>query len=961
MSIWYTNADSILNKIDELKNRISLSSQPPDIIAVTEIKPKNSRYPLSEAEIQLNGYVTHHRNTSNKEGRGICVYVKDNIQITEVNLTNPFDEYIVLSIKLRDSDKLIFGTIYRSPNSEPDNNSKLLDLLEEIDALRASHILIVGDFNYPSINWRTGNATGPDGHPAQQLHDKVQDCFWVQKVEQPTRKRGQDRPSLLDLIITNDSNLIEDINYESPIGNSDHCLLSFEYKCYIDRPKIKVKKYFHNKTDFNNIRNLLNLDWDNILLPNGPQTDIDEIWSIFEKVINSAQDKSIPNKLVNAERKKRSVPLDNITVASIRKKHRLWTRYIETNSGEKLQEYKRARNKLRNTTRRARRQTELSIAKCIKDQPKKFWNYVNSKSKVHSIIPDLEEKHASGVKTATNDKDKAEMLSEFFSRVLIAEEDSNYPSLPNKPVPTTLETITIDEDKIKKKLKALKTDKSPGPDNIFPNILKAATNELAHPLSIIFKYSLKTKTVPKAWKIGHIKAIHKKGPKKICENYRPISLTSIVCKIMESIVRDAIMDYMTSHHYLSKQQFGFMPKRSTVLQLLKIIDEWTEALDNGKYIEAIYMDIQKAFDTVPHRRLMYKLQMYGISGDTFKWLENFLTDRLQYVEVNREKSSYKRVTSGVPQGSVLGPLLFIIYINDLPDKLLSTTYLFADDTKIYQIYDNDSNNNNHNTIQQDLDTLQQWSDNWLLKLHPQKCKRLIVKKPSQTIDLPPRHLYTIDNNTRLTAELTTVQQEKDVGVIFDNHLSFKHHINEIIKKASQMMGLIRRSFSELTPEVFRPIYVSLVRSRLEYAQAVWSPHLKTELLRLERVQRNATKQVNGFKALSYPERLQKLRLPTLAFRRKRGDMVELYKLTHGLYDEEVKLNLPINSNITRGHQYKLFKQRTHNIDTRKYCFTNRVVDAWNSLPEDVVNSDTLNTFKNRLDKHWREDMYKLED
>lgn len=530
----------------------------------------------------------------------------------------------------------------------------------------------------------------------------------------------------------------------------------------------------------------------------------------------------------------------------------------------------------------------------------------------------------------------------------------------DRPVPTILDNIEIKESDIVKKLKSLKTEKSPGPDNIFPKVLKEAANELAIALNIIFSTSLQTKTVPKAWKIGHIRAIHKKGSKKCCGNYRPISLTSIVCKVMEGIIRDAIMDYMKKHSYFSKKQFGFLPSRSTVLQLLKLIDEWTEALDNGKNIESIYMDIQKAFDTVPHKRLIHKLTMYGLKGNLLKWIEDFLENRYQFVGINGETSSLKPVTSGVPQGSVLGPLLFILYMNDLPDNLQSGVYMFADDTKIYHIHSNHSGSVS-NVIQNDLDALQQWSENWLLKFHPEKCKQLHVKKPSVTTSLPTRHLYSYVDNTRCDVNLPSVQQEKDVGVIFDSHLNFKHHINEITKKASQMMGIIRRSFIELSPQIFRPLYISLVRSRLEYAQSVWSPHLKSEINRLERVQRNATKQVNGFKNLSYTERLQKLKLPTLAHRRKRGDMIEVYKLTHDLYDEEVKLDLPLAQDARRGHCYKLYKKRTLSLDLRKYSFTNRIVDTWNSLPSEVVEAKTLNSFKNRIDRFWHEEMYKFEE
>ena len=200
----------------ELKYRLGLSSKSPDIIAITETKPKNSRHPITEPEIHIAGFETYHSNLSNVKGRGICVYVRSGLQATELATDNRFDEHTTLMIRLKGGDNLLLSVIYRSPNSNSENNNHLLDHFDHINSLNATHILIMGDFNYPNINWTTGDVTGPEGNPAQHLLDKIQECFWSQKVDQPTRKRGQDLPSLLDLVITNNEDHIEEIIYESP-------------------------------------------------------------------------------------------------------------------------------------------------------------------------------------------------------------------------------------------------------------------------------------------------------------------------------------------------------------------------------------------------------------------------------------------------------------------------------------------------------------------------------------------------------------------------------------------------------------------------------------------------------------------------------------------------------------------------------------------------------------------------
>ena len=195
--------------------------------------------------------------------------------------------------------------------------------------------------------------------------------------------------------------------------------------------------------------------------------------------------------------------------------------------------------------------------------------------------------------------------------------------------------------------------------------------------------------------------------------------------------------------------------------------------------------------------------------------------------------------------------------------------------------------------------------------------------------------------------------EKDLGVYFDSHLDFKTHINEIIVKATKIMGLIRRSFTNLTPEIFKPLYIALVRSKLEYGQSVWSPRSIADINNIEKVQRRATKCINGFKNFSYPERLKKLQLPTLVFRRKRGDMIEVYKILNKLQDQDTSVHLPRAIDNRRDNQYKLTKRRA-NRDIRKFSFSMRIVDTWNSLPDDVVCSKSTNQFKNKLDKHWKD-------
>ncbi|KAK3089769.1 hypothetical protein FSP39_006368 [Pinctada imbricata] len=302
------------------------------------------------------------------------------------------------------------------------------------------------------------------------------------------------------------------------------------------------------------------------------------------------------------------------------------------------------------------------------------------------------------------------------------------------------------------------------------------------------------------------------------------------------------------------------------------------------------------------------------------------------------------VTSGIPQGSVLGPILFVLYINDLPDEVNSEVYLFADDTKIFKVIGNDTDSE---TLRRDLDTLAQWSNTWLLKFHPSKCKHLHVSRKGESTETR----YCLLGN-----QLDLCDHEKDIGVTIDKEINFDTHICQKVNKANSMFAVIRRSFHNLDAKTFIPLYKSLVRTHLDYASSVYSPYKMKHIDQLESVQRRATRQLPNMKNLSYPERLRALKLPTLSYRRIRGDMIELYKITSGIYDKAaVDFIKPwretTSRTSSRTHDMKIFPQRAH-TKVRKNAFSVRSANIWNSLPAHVVTSKTVNTFKNRLDKFW---------
>ena len=351
--------------------------------------------------------------------------------------------------------------------------------------------------------------------------------------------------------------------------------------------------------------------------------------------------------------------------------------------------------------------------------------------------------------------------------------------------------------------------------------------------------------------------------------------------------------------------------------------------------------MEKAFDKVPHKQLLRKIKSYNINEQIFGWIESFLSTRRQRVHVLDSFSNWALVLSGLPQGSILGPLLFLIYINDLVDCCSSESEvaLYADDTKLYKYIRCEDDFIN---LQTDLNNILDWIKKWSLSLNVDKCKVVSFGKKIQV-----NSQYIIGDTL-----LEKVEEIKDLGVVFDSKLKFNIHINDKINKAFSVLGVIKRNFKYMDSNTFIMLYKSMVRPHLEYANLVWYPYKKEDIKNIERVQRRATKLIVSLKNLTYQERLKKLKLPTLKYRRLRGDMIEVYKIVSGKFGDDNFVNLEtINENNTRGNGYKLFKRHSR-YDIRKYFFTNRVVSVWNSLPDNVVMVKNTNIFKTSLDNFW---------
>ena len=947
MKCIYSNVDSIVNKLTEIE--IFLKANDIDVAAFTEIIPKNTSldYDPNGKNFVIEGYTSIEDITD----RGVCIFVKDHYEIQRFpDLENLFRPSLFCKISSSKDDFITLGLIYRSPNSsveECEQINKQIELASNKFKNNEDKFIIVGDFNFPDINWLDETCNHKSDNIQTKFLNCIQSNFLKQWIQEPTHYRVLQKPTLIDLVITKDPDLITEIIEHPPFGKSHHKTILFKVEHEHMKKGPTIPKLQLEKGKYNEMRLFIqNINWEQILLAND---SVDDWWGIISNKINEAIEKYVPkrNYKFTNNKPKRSFFAPTSLHDKFKCKRQAFKHYKKYPTQENYNRYAKFRNQVKWEVRKNKIEKEKSIAKKVKLNPKAFYQYIASKTKPKDSIPNIKKDNG---ELTDNDKDKCEALNAFFQSVFTKEDNNetiNSNNNSNLNIKYPLYEATAFEEDMIFHLKNLNTSKSPGPDEIHPRVLKELSEQLAHPLCLLFDKSMDAGKLPTAWKTAEIRPIHKKGSKSIASNYRPISLTSIVCKIFEHFVKKALHGHLVLNKILSPHQYGFCSGRSCTTQLLTTIHSWMEWLDQNIPVDAIYLDFQKAFDTVPHSRLLMKLEKYGVKNNILNWIGDFLSDRQQYVSINGARSSTLPVTSGVPQGSVLGPTLFIYYINDLPEVTTTLSKLFADDTKAYSKMKDTTDRDN---LQSGISSMDKWTIEWLLKFNEEKIHALHLGKNNPNYDY-----YIGENNTLIN----TSTLEKDLGVFIDPELNFEDHIINVTKKARKISSLIIRTITHKSPDIMVPLFKSLVRPILEYGNAVWAPYKVKDKNQIESVQRHFTKVIIGMKDLDYSQRLEQLNLPSLEFRRLRGDMIEVYKILHEKYDPETTstlLTLTSSNSSTRSNDFKLVKIRP-NTDRFKYFFTNRVVNPWNNLPKEIVNASNVNTFKNHIDLHFSEILY----
>ncbi|KAI8486093.1 hypothetical protein Bbelb_361930 [Branchiostoma belcheri] len=811
------NFQSIRNKVPEL--HAFCEAVQPDIVVGTETWLDPS---VNSSEVFPDNYNVFRRDRAGRGG-GVLVAVRNNIIATHHPDPDCNCELTWVRVHLANSKSIYIGAYYRPPSAGHDDFVALeRSVLQMREKNNNAHIWLAGDFNLPDATWNpeVDSITSKPSSLTGNYISLANDCGLEQMVCEPTYTRGQ-ASNTLDLFLTTNPTLVERVKIVPGLSDHDIPLIDVHAKPQTSNSSGRLI-YLWRKADTAALQQDMS-SFSRDFTDQAQNNTASENWKLFKAAITNAANKHVPRKTVRRQSHKPWIT-SQIRKA-MRKRSELFAKARKTNSSEAWAKFKRCRKGVKQRVRKAHRDYVSNYLETnIEENPKAFWSYVKSIRQDSTGASALRHQ---GVLTS-DPKEKADALGAQFESVFTREDKSIVPTL-GEPTAPTIPPINISVEGVAKQLSCLNPNKSTGPDGKPPRLLKTVAVQIAPILQVIFSQSISTGDVPEDWRTANITPIFKKGDRTAPSNYRPVSLTSVCGKVLEHIVHSHMMKHLDTYGILSPAQHGFRKGLSCESQLLLTVQDLAKSIDQNQQVDAAVLDFSKAFDTVPHERLLCKLEYYGISGSLLSWLRAFLTERTQCVVFDGGTSKTVKVTSGVPQGTVLGPLLFLLYINDLPQSVSSHVRLFADDCLIYRIITKPSDAQG---LQSDLDALTGWQNRWLMSFNPFKCHILHITRKRH----PILTQYTLCNEI-----LTSVKSHPYLGVHLSDDLRWDTHIKHTTSKAGRVLGVIRRNLTHCPSRVKATCYKALVRPHLEYSATVWDPHTIKGIQAVEAVQRRAAR------------------------------------------------------------------------------------------------------------------------
>ena len=937
-SLLHMNIRSINKHFEELQLLLENPSQQSfSIIGLTETwLSQESNQPFA-----LNGYDFVVNNRENRSGGGVALYISHNHKYVichELNVMNEIVESLFLEIPLSGNKNILIGIIYRPPSSNPNLFLKYLSELMKNPLFVNKQSFIMGDFNIDLLKHH-------DNSISHEFLEILLSASFLPLISKPTRVTNRST-TLIDNILCNilptpDSSVVlSDITDHFPIMS--HFTLNQSVNRTCNRPS-------RRRPTHENIASLGvsldSADWSSVY----NTVNVDESFNNFSDVFNLHLNNHIPkvkDKQINYKSSPRLPWITNSLLRSIKRKNNLYYKFKMKGTEQCKTKYITYKNILTKVLRCEKKRYYVNQLALYKHDMQNTWKVLKQAMNISKNKSEITEIHFND--TIVDDVgNMANIFNKYFASIgknlaeVIPPSTKHFSEYLGTQNSSSIFLAPTYREEILDIVSNLNNKKSPGHDDINNFILKGVISSIIDPLVHIFNLSLSSGQVPAGMKIAKVIPLFKNGDKLSVNNYRPISLLSTLSKVLEKIIYIRTIKFLKLHNIFSNFQFGFREKHSTIHALLNFIDKVAHAIDKFSHLVGIFLDFSKAFDTIDHEILLYKLSHYGVRGKALEWFRSYLSNRQQYVFLNGHASSMQDIKFGVPQGSLLGPLLFIIYINDFcrSSDVLSFI-LFADDSNLFF-----SHNNPYtlvSTINAELDKVTQWIRANKLSLNLQKTKYMVFSNSLNTLPIN----IVFDNTP-----LENVSHTKFLGLIVDNKLSWKYHIDKICKTISRNIGIINKLKFHFPPSTLLTLYSSLILPYLNYGILAWGNTQQTSLNRLLLLQKKSLRIIYNSAICSHAD--------PLFIDSKLLKIGDLYQFNLGQfmynYNRETLPHVfndmfPKNQSI---HSYPTRRSNELHLPLCRTVFAQNTFiyngpKLWNSLNDDIKASPSLNTFKNKL-------------
>ena len=931
LSLVHYNVQSIKAKLDVIYAELKGF----DILTFSETWLSDGT-PTSDLHLQ-NFQSPERKDRPNDNHGGVVVYVKESIPYSRrLDLELNGLECIWIELKLKHK-KLLLGTFYRPPNALAVYTSLIEDSISLAMNSGIKDVIVTGDLNYNCLN--------PLSSSARTIHSFCQEFGLVQTVEEPTHFT-ENSHSLIDLILVSNKDFVFRTGVAEPFLDQPvryHCPIYGLFK--FSKPKAKTYSrtvWKYDQGDYDQLRqDIKDTNWDLV-----KHDDVNKYAYGVSKAILDIAKVCIPNKVVLI-RPNDPPWLTNEIKKHIRIRKRAYKKAKRTNLLTDWNKFKKIRNKVILLIRHTKQQHYDSLCNKLKSAsltPRDWWKTLKS------FLPNTEKVSVPALKHQgqlfSDNEEKAQILNDFFaSQSSLNDTDSELPDMPMRNPDNVLDPRPFTSDEVATILVSLQGTKAPGPDQINNRVLSQISKEISPTLCDLYNSCIASDVFPSTWKEANVTAVFKKGDSSLSTNYRPISLLNVLGKVFEKLLYKQIFNYLADTDFLSPFQSGFLPGDSTVNQLTYLYNAFCQAVDSGKEVQVIFFDISKAFDRVWHKGLLVKLRAAGLSPKFTSLLSSYLSDRKQCVVLPGAKSNWRSITAGVPQGSMLGPLLFLVYINDIVTEISSNIRLFADDTSLYlTINRRDQVVLANETLNSDISKISKWAQDWLVTFNPNKSESMLISRKQNTNVFPP---LVMDNQA-----ISDVENHKHLGLFLSDDCSWHSHIDYIKSKAWSKIHLMRKLMYQLDRRALETIYLSFIRPLLEYSDVVWDNCTIYEKDELDKIQNEAARICSGAtKLISLNKLSAEIGWESLQSRRSKHKLIMYYKMTHGLSPTYLSELVP--PPVSVNSRYNL--RNTQNLQV-PFCRTNLYFNfflpsatrAWNALPDEVKSATSVMSFKYHL-------------